>query len=319
MAVNRRFSRYAWGVLALNVGVIIWGAYVRATGSGAGCGSHWPLCNGEIVPQPERIETLIEYSHRLTSGVALLAVIGLLVWSVRAYPKGHLVRKAALASMFFMIVEALVGAALVLLEYVAFNVSVGRAIWMGAHLINTFLLTAVLTLTAWWASGGQALRLRGQGAVGWTLAIALIGMLVLGVSGAITALGDTLVLAGGLDPQTNALVARLIELRIFHPVIAIAVGTLMVLAAWLSMARRPGNTVRRLGWAVIASFVVQLLLGALNVSLKAPVWLQMLHLFLTTVIWVMVILLAANALAGETFVRQRGKTAAPAAIGRHAT
>lgn len=319
MAVNRRFSRYAWGVLALNVGVIIWGAYVRATGSGAGCGSHWPLCNGEIVPQPERIETLIEYSHRLTSGVALLAVIGLLVWSVRAYPKGHLVRKAALASMFFMIVEALVGAALVLLEYVAFNVSVGRAIWMGAHLINTFLLTAVLTLTAWWASGGQALRLRGQGAVGWTLAIALIGMLVLGVSGAITALGDTLVLAGGLDPQTNALVARLIELRIFHPVIAIAVGALMALAAWLSMARRPGNTVRRLGWAVIASFVVQLLLGALNVSLKAPVWLQMLHLFLTTVIWVMVILLAANALAGETFVRQRGKNAAPAAIGRHAT
>ncbi len=45
------FSRYAWGVLLWNVLVALWGAYVRATGSGAGCGSHWPTCNGEILPR----------------------------------------------------------------------------------------------------------------------------------------------------------------------------------------------------------------------------------------------------------------------------
>lgn len=294
---NLHFARYAWGVVAFNVLVIIWGAFVRATGSGAGCGDHWPLCNGEVIPRAEQIETLIEFSHRVTSGLALLAVVGLLIWAFRAFPRGHIVRKAAVVSMAFMILEALIGAALVLLQYVAFNVSVGRAIWMAAHLVNTFLLLAALLLTAWWGQGAAPVRLRNQGVVGGSLLLAVVGSLVLGMSGAITALGDTLVITGGISPAEHALVATLVELRILHPVLAFVVGALVVGAAWIAMQRRPSALTQRLGRLLIGLYIGQLLIGAFNVALRAPVWIQMVHLAVTCIIWILLILLAANALA----------------------
>jgi heme A synthase len=95
--------------------VILWGAFVRATGSGAGCGSHWPLCNGELVPRAPQVETVIEFIHRATSGLAFLLVLGLFVLAWRVYPKGDLVRRAAALSFLFIVTEALVGAGLVLL------------------------------------------------------------------------------------------------------------------------------------------------------------------------------------------------------------
>jgi cytochrome c oxidase assembly protein subunit 15/protoheme IX farnesyltransferase len=126
-----RFAKYSWFVLAFNIGVILWGAYVRATGSGAGCGSHWPLCNGEVIPKSQQIETLIEFTHRATSGIAFLLVLGMLIWAWREFPRRHRIRLGALISMVFMITEALVGAGLVLLELVAENASMARAFSVG--------------------------------------------------------------------------------------------------------------------------------------------------------------------------------------------
>src|ERR1017187_2983546 len=88
-AVYRRFSQVAWGVLAYNMLVVLWGAFVRATGSGAGCGNRWPLCNGVIVPHAPRIETIIEFTHRATSGLALVSVAALCLWAFRLFPRGH--------------------------------------------------------------------------------------------------------------------------------------------------------------------------------------------------------------------------------------
>ena len=105
-----RTARFALFTLVFNIGVILWGAFVRATGSGAGCGEHWPTCNGEVLPRAERLETLIEFTHRATSGVALLLVVALLVLAIRAFPPRHRARRAAGATMVFMIGEALVGA-----------------------------------------------------------------------------------------------------------------------------------------------------------------------------------------------------------------
>jgi heme A synthase len=121
-----RFARYAWFVLAYNLFVILWGAFVRASGSGAGCGSHWPLCNGVPVPLAPQLETLIEFAHRMSSGLSLVLVVVLVVWGFRAFAKGHPVRKAVIVVFTSEMVEVLVGAGLVLLGLVAHNDSLAR-------------------------------------------------------------------------------------------------------------------------------------------------------------------------------------------------
>src|SRR6185503_6073570 len=193
-----RFASLAWAALAVTLAVILWGAFVRATGSGAGCGSHWPTCNGEVIPRPKTLATVIELTHRLTSGAVLVMVLVELVWALAVFPKGHPARRGAVLSTFFMVNEALIGAALVLFEYVAHDKSVGRAVWMSIHLVNTFFLVAALTCTAYWGAGGARLRLRDQGLVFALVIAGALGTLVVGVSGAITALGDTLFAAPSL-------------------------------------------------------------------------------------------------------------------------
>ena len=295
---TRRFATFAWGVLAFNVLVIVWGAYVRATGSGAGCGSHWPLCNGDIILRAPEIETLIEFTHRATSGLALVLVAALVPLAWRAFPRGHRVRTMSLVSLTFILIEALLGAGLVLLEYVAHNDSVARAYWVAGHLINTFLLLGVLTLTAWWGGGASALQLRGQpGLLTGTLGAALVGMLILGASGGVTALGDTLLLTAGITPEESPLVAMLVDLRIYHPLLAFVVGGLLLIAAFTARRLRPSPAIDRWSLWLGGLFVIQLLLGALNVALKAPVYMQLAHLFVSDMIWITLILLIGNALA----------------------
>jgi heme A synthase len=311
---QRRFAQFAWTVLGANVIVVLWGAFVRATGSGAGCGSHWPLCNGEILPRAPEIETLIELSHRLTSGVALIMVVALAPWAWRAFPRGHRVRKAAMVSLLLMIVEALIGAGLVLLELVATNVSVARAYWMAGHLINTFLLLGALTLTAWWGSGQPGVRLRGQGGQLITLALALLGVLILGASGAITALGDTLVFQAGISPEDSPIVAALVDLRVYHPLLAFGVGGLLLLAGWTVWQTQPDGQTRRLALWLGGLYAVQLIAGAINVVLKAPVAMQLIHLLLSDLIWILLVLLAASALAERApSTADAGRAAAPLA------
>src|SRR5262245_62215656 len=85
----KAFIRFAWLTLGITIVVIVWGAVVRATGSGAGCGSHWPLCNGVVVPRSPSMATLIELGHRLTSGLALLLVLGLVIGAWRQIGRAH--------------------------------------------------------------------------------------------------------------------------------------------------------------------------------------------------------------------------------------
>jgi heme A synthase len=296
------FAKYAWTVLVYNVGVVLWGAYVRATGSGAGCGSHWPLCGGQVIPRSPRVETLIEFSHRVSSGLTLLLVAGLVIWAFRAYPKGHSVRLGAGLAGLFTVTEALVGAGLVLFQLVANNASMLRALSVAVHLANTFLLLAMLTLTALWASGGRPVRLRGQGMAAWLLGVGLLGILVLGISGAITALGDTLFpsssLAQGLRQDFSPTAQFLIRLRVFHPLLAVSVGIYaIVVAHFLNPSSSDTETRRFLATALTVLIVAQWLAGVTNVALLAPVWMQLLHLFLADLVWIVLVLLAATVLA----------------------
>jgi heme A synthase len=302
LQVNR-FARYAWFVVAFNLLVILWGAYVRASGSGAGCGSHWPLCNGQVIPRRPSIQTLVEISHRATSGIALLLVVGLVVWAFRAYTRGHWVRHAAAASMLLILTEALIGAGLVLFEYVAENKSIARGLWMSGHLVNTFLLVAALTFTAWLAMDKQRPKLRPQGALQGFFLIAIIGMLVLGVSGAITALGGTLFpvisLAEGLRQDLSPTSHILIRLRFYHPFIALGVSAWLIFVAVTARLQRPHPLTTFFSTAVIALTLTQLLAGLVNLLLHAPIWLQLLHLSFSDLIWIALLLLAYTGLSRE--------------------
>ena len=265
------FARAAWFTLGITIFVILWGAFVRATGSGAGCGSHWPTCNGEVIPRAELSETLIEFTHRLTSGIAFLMVLGLLIWAFRRYEKGHLVRKAAAFSMFFMVTEAAIGAGLVLFELVADNDSMARAVVLALHLINTFLLLAAMTLMAWWSSAEKPLPTEQPSntqMVRW-LGFGLFGLVILGASGAVTALGDTIFpaesLAEGLAEDLSPTAHILIRLRIWHPALALIVGLYLMWCAngVLRETQHPQvRTLARLLWGLVA---LQLALGLINV------------------------------------------------------
>jgi heme A synthase len=306
------FAKFTWGVLLYNLVVILWGAYVRATGSGAGCGSHWPLCNGEIVPMAPRVETLIEFTHRLMSGLSLLLIIILLVWAFRAYPKGNLVRIGAVLSMVFILTEALLGAGLVLFEWVAQDASVGRALAMTVHLANTFLLLAVIALTAWWASGGGAPVWHGNRSSLFWLVIGWIGLLILGMSGALTALGDTLFpvtsLAQGLTQDFSSTAHYLIRLRVLHPTIAIIVGFYLILLASYLRNTRSGPGVKTSSIVLTFLVVLQLAAGFINVFLLAPVWLQLVHLLLADLSWIALVLLSAATLSGVKIEKRVGTT-----------
>jgi heme A synthase len=302
-----RYATFAWATLAANLAVILWGAYVRASGSGAGCGSHWPLCNGELVPRSPSMATLVELGHRLTSGLALLLVVGLVIGARRRFPPGHLVRRIAVVALVLMVLEALIGAGLVLLALVAHDASTARAWWISGHLVNTFLLVAVLTLTAWWATRAERPHLRGAGALVVTFGLALVGMLVLGVSGAITALGDTLFPAASLaegKAQTFSDTAHVfLRLRLWHPVLALTAGALVLAAALHAVRRRGTPLVRRAARAVVGLFALNLAVGLLNMGWLAPVPVQLIHLLLADLVWIGLVVLAASTLAARPVAR----------------
>ena len=295
-----RFAKYSWGVLFFNVLVILWGAFVRATGSGAGCGSHWPLCNGEVVPRAPQIETVIEFIHRTTSGLAFLLVLVLLVWALRAYPKGDRVRRAAALSFLFIVTEALVGAGLVLFKWVAQDASSGRAVTIVIHLVNTFLLLACLVMTAWFASGYFERQGTGISKRLPLLIIGLLGTIVLGASGALTALGDTLFpassLAEGFQRDFSPTAHFLIRLRVFHPTIAVIVGLYLIILAGLIRIQVHQPITQRIARLLTIGVLLQLGAGTLNLLLLAPAWMQIVHLFLADLVWISLALLTISSL-----------------------
>ena len=303
--MHKRFAAYAWGVVAFNLAVIAWGAYVRASRSGDGCGSHWPLCNGEVIPTAAETKTLVEFTHRATSGLALLLVVGLFVWALRSFGRRHPARAWAALSLFFILIEALIGAVLVRYEFVAHNPSASRAVWMSIHLVNTFMLLASLALTAWWGVGRRgAFRVRGRGALAPFLIAALAGTIVLAVSGAVAALGDTLFpatsLAEGLRQDFSPAAGLLLRLRLMHPVIALVVGGfLLFVCSYVTRVPRE-LWVRRAAGALAASVMTQFLVGALNVAMLAPVWLQLVHLLLADFAWLSLVLLTACVFTSES-------------------
>ena len=283
----RAFVRYAWVALAMTVLVILWGAVVRATGSGAGCGSHWPLCNGNVVPLAPTVATIIEFVHRVTSGMVMVLAVGLVVMARRTFPAGHPARKWALVSLLFMVIEAAIGAGIVLLELVEGNTSALRAGYVAGHLVNTLLLVAAMTTTIWVAQSRPRAEGLARSPSGFT--VAMVTMLVVAATGAIVALGDTLFpsasLAAGLAADLDPTSHFLIRLRVWHPILATAVAAYLFWIAWRhpDFAGPAQATPRQLVMMLIAG---QCVLGLINLLLLAPLSLQMAHLLGSNLLWI---------------------------------
>jgi heme A synthase len=303
-----RLGRFAWGVLAYNLLVIAWGAYVRASGSGAGCGRHWPLCNGELVPRAESAKTLVEASHRVSAGLAMIVVVALMIWTLRTVPRGHRARRASIFSAVFISGEALIGAGLVLFELVAKDESMKRGLSMVLHLGNTFLLLGALTITAWTLGRGAtpvegsapSPAPRASPLVRGGVFLALASVIVLGCSGAIAALGDTLFpatsLRAGLAMDLSPLAHVFLRLRVLHPFLALATGAIVFAMASVVRVSRPQPRVRTFSRVVTLLFALQFGVGLANVTLLAPIGMQIVHLLMADATWIALVLMAFEAL-----------------------
>jgi cytochrome c oxidase assembly protein subunit 15 len=292
----KSLKRYAWGVLAYNIAVILWGAAVRATHSGAGCGEHWPLCNGTVVQHHPAVATLIEFAHRSMSGIALIAIAGLVIWTFRATPRWHMARTAAVVSLILTLNEAFLGALLVILGKVANDQSFSRAVYLSLHLTNTLFLLAALTLTAHFLARHIGFM---RGSVDFVsvgpATVGLLTILIVGVVGSLAALGDTLYPATSLraafaqDLSANS--SWLLRLRWVHPALSLVGGAFI---CWLiSKALREAMN-RNLGFSVIGLLILQYALGVADVILLAPTWMQILHLLGADLLWTTLIVLTAR-------------------------
>jgi heme A synthase len=270
------FIRFAWITLGVTVAVILWGAVVRATGSGAGCGSHWPFCNGVVVPLAPATATIIEFTHRLTSGAAMILAVVLALWARRVFPAGHRARTWALWSLIFMLVEAAIGAGIVLLGLVEGNASALRAGYIAVHLTNTMFLMGAMTGTIRTGTSGTQGTTDTKNAAGTARVLTLALMILVAAAGAIVALGDTLFphaslaqgLAADLDPTSHFL----IRLRLWHPILAVGTAILAVFSFRSTL--------------VTTLVLAQVGLGVMNVLMLAPLPLQMAHLLGSSILWI---------------------------------
>ena len=293
------FAKFAWFTLAYNVVVILWGVFLRASKSGDGCGQHWLTCHGEVIPSAPELKTIIEFSHRLTTGPAFLLVLILVIWAFRRYGKRSIVTKTAAVSFLFIITEVLVGAGLVLTGNTAEAVTAARPFWAIGHLINTFILLAFLTLTAWSASRDRSefVFTRDPKAM-WLIVLAVAAILLVGTSGSVAALSNMLfpseTLAEGISKDFSTASNILLRLRLSHPILSIMTGVYVIfLAGWLK-ARADEAQVTR--WSNIVSILVllQIAFGAATLLTLGPILMQLGHLLLADLLWISFVILTAS-------------------------
>lgn len=293
---ERRFAWFAWAVLAFNIPVILWGAYVRVSYSGDGCGAHWPFCNGQALPQNMTKPTIIEFTHRMMTSADVVVVLGLVALAFWVYPKRHVVRRFAVASLAFLFVEAALGAGLVIFRKVAHDQSAGRIWYLSAHLTNTMLMLGSMALTGWLAWRRETVfRLRNASAgLLWAATVTVL----VSLTGVVTALGDTLFPAGTLMEGVRRDLASdsplLLRLRVAHPAIAVMGACFIIWTALQFWRQANTDNGRKAALQLVALCCLQLFAGAANLSLLAPLWMQLTHLLIADLLWISMVLAVAE-------------------------
>ncbi len=303
---RRVFPYVAWATLAFNVLVILWGTVVRATGSGDGCGESWPKCGQQFIPPNPTLETLIEFSHRASSFLAGIGVAAVFLLAMWAWPKRHLIRRAATVSGFFLVIEALLGASLVLNGWVDDDISIARMIVVPLHLANTFMLLGALAVTAWWGSGFSPPATKGKESSILWLWIGSVVLLILGGTGALNALADTIFpassVAEGIAQEFGPTAPFLLRLRIVHPMVAVVGG---LLVGWIAAdtARFGSTRTKRLAAAVSITVLSQFFVGMANILFLTPLSIQVLHLMVADFLWLGFVLFSVSWLGDPLVAR----------------
>lgn len=288
-----KFSKLAWFNLVWTILVILWGAVVRATNSGAGCGNYWPLCGQSLVPTFEVFHTYVEFTHRVMSGILLITIFIMFMIGRNRFKNSPIRRQLNTLVFIFLLVEALLGAGLVVFELVEDNDSTFRIIAISLHLLNTFILVGLTALNAFFVSKPN-LKITNL-TLKVTFKVILLFILIIGVSGAVTSLADTVfppksfseTMSDWVDPQAHLLQ----RLRPFHPIIAglLGLGILGYVNQFFHPKSSWGKKLRR--WIHIF-ILIQFGLGSLNIILHVPLTVQILHLLFADLIWIAAIYLA---------------------------
>lgn len=282
---NRTYSNWVLALIIYSLFVFLWGAWVRISGSGDGCGEHWPFCHGELIPDSYAVKVWIENFHRISTKIYGFFVIGLVILGFRRSEKGHAVRKGILWTLFFTLTEGAIGAVLVIKGFVANDDSPERAVIIALHLMNTFFLMSSLFYT-WFVSRHDLSNLK----ISFTKNIMLLKaswLLVLGGTGAIAALSTTLFpsesLLSGLASDFAADGHFLERLRVLHPILAVGF-VVYALAQWnRDLSHNPVAEKWR-NWFLI-SVVAGFFVGLVTLALLSPTWLKLTHLMTAHVLW----------------------------------
>ncbi|MCB0390860.1 MAG: COX15/CtaA family protein [Bdellovibrionales bacterium] len=294
------FQKFSAAMVAYSLFVILWGAFVRISNSGDGCGKSWPLCHNSIIPSTKHLPTWIEYGHRLTSGIYGILILFLVITAFASFPKKHFVRKIAVASGVLTITEALLGARLVLAGLVGANASIERAVTMSIHLINSLFLVAVLVLLYDW-SKERIYKVKFSEFKAKTISFsAVITFLVIGTSGTIAALSTTLFPAESLLSGVLADFSKsshfLVRVRITHPLSATFLGVVLITLTYLAYIKSKDECLKFRTTVLMGLIPAGIGIGYSTLFLLSPLFLKLLHLSWAYFIWTGLILCISRAI-----------------------
>jgi len=292
-----KLNSYAKLGLFLSIVSILAGAFVRATGSGDGCGATWPTCKGRIIPALTDTSELIEFSHRSVSG--FLLIVTLIIFSkTRKLHKASLVKSVTNYLTFFVIFEAIIGAVIVLFEWVGLNSSLPRIIAVPIHLVNTFgLLGSYAILYKILEDDIQEIKSI------FNKNFILISFLFLlsGATGSITALADVLFpstsFIEGFLADFDKTSEVLTRLRILHPIISTILSIVLYLYS-TRINKKYGVNVKLLKTFVI----IAVSLGVLNVLSNIVLPLSILHLAIADFLWISYIYVSIDLAKNNLFI-----------------
>lgn len=285
--------RLAWAVLLLAFGQVVFGTIVRLTGSGFGCGNHWPDCNGYLIPPFDRPDLIIEVVHRYFAAGLTVSIIALLAvaFARRAQPgiggAGGVLRPVALAAGL-VVTAALFGAVIVKLDLqnryvVVVHVAIAMSLLatLAAAVVRSGGVGAVAV-----AGTGAARTWRGARVLGALIFIVLLlGALVANLPGAATScIGFPLCRAGSGGPlQHLQLTHRIVAFLLFGHALGLMIGV-----------TKRGDAPLVRGWAraTFALILVQLLIAAALVESGFPLVLRSLHQAAGTLVWIVACIFA---------------------------